>query len=280
MHQYNAYCEQLSQQLFAVIEQYGDLLTWHKHWDDSGSCQLPVNTHGRFYRGANLFALWNQQWTQGFQSRQWLTLRQVNRLNGRVKKGTQSTRVYFWKFLEEEQEQEDGQTVTVTRPIYREYRVFNREQTTLDALPASDKRPVTVDQLVRQLGVEVVHCGGRACYAPAVDQVFMPEPARFTSGGNYQTTLLHEIVHWTGRPQGLNRSSLAHYHETVEARAEEELVAETGALFLANRLGIDGAIENHAAYVHHWQQWLTPQQVTRAVAHAAQAFHWIIESGI
>ena len=64
---------------------------------------------------------------------------------------------------------------------------------------------------------------------------------------DYNTTLLHELIHWTGHESRLDRIKATSM--CSKAYAEEELVAEISAVFLATHLGIDGDLMNHDSYV-------------------------------
>src|SRR5258708_35870070 len=70
---------------------------WHRPW--KGGNQAPKNMISRkTYRGINFFLL-N---AAGFQSPFWLTFKQVQSLDARIKKGEHAFPVVFWKIFEEE----------------------------------------------------------------------------------------------------------------------------------------------------------------------------------
>lgn len=66
---------------------------------------------------------------------------------------------------------------------------------------------------------------------------------------DYYATALHELCHWTGHPNRLNRV-LGRRHD-IETYAYEELVAEIGAAFLCTHSGLPGRLE-HASYINSW----------------------------
>jgi antirestriction protein ArdC len=96
MNTYQQFCENVTTQLFKVIDEKGSLLAWKKGWDDSFSSKLPLGVSG-LYSGSNLFSLLIEQEKQRLPSNEWLTMKQVNKLGGKVKKGAKAQKVYFWK---------------------------------------------------------------------------------------------------------------------------------------------------------------------------------------
>ena len=65
-------------------------IPWHKPWRSIGAPQNLVSK--KSYRGINVWLLT----MQGYISPYWATLRQINELGGRVRKGEKSTPVVFW----------------------------------------------------------------------------------------------------------------------------------------------------------------------------------------
>lgn len=89
--------------------------------------------------------------------------------------------------------------------------------------------------------------------------------------------MLHELVHWSGAKNRVPRPCFDNYDSDNKARAEEELIAEMGSVFLCAHFGVKGELENHASYINHWKQDLNEQQIMSAVNKAAKAFEWIIK---
>ena len=79
----------------------------------------------------------------------------------------------------------------------------------------------------------------------------MPHRHQFKDERYYET-LLHEVCHW-----GQARLSMEGGNDQ-DSYAMGELIAEMGACFLCNELGIPFAesLENHAAYVGNWAKKL------------------------
>ena len=109
---------------------------WRKPWKGGGP---PSNiTTGSGYRGINNLLLRHPG--ELFESRFWLTFNQAKKLGAKVRKGSKSTMVVFWKVDRKEVEQ-DGETTERRRAILRYYRVFNADQVDFDKVPPRiDKR--------------------------------------------------------------------------------------------------------------------------------------------
>lgn len=82
-------------------------------------------------------------------------------------------------------------------------------------------------------------------------------------------SLFHELVHSTGHPNRLNRSTLTDFERWGDATySKEELVAELGASFLAGFSGIENTtLSNSAAYLTNWLHAL--RQDSRMIVIAA-----------
>lgn len=96
--------------------------------------------------------------------------------------------------------------------------------------------------------------GDSASYSPRTDTVSMPALGQFDKPANYYATFIHELTHRTGHASRLNRPGIVAFDGFGSAQyAEEELVAELGAAFTMNALGIDGeTMDSHVQYLDSW----------------------------
>lgn len=225
---------------------------WLRPWRDgkSGSALEPFNAQsGRPYNGINLLILGSAPYA----SLGWLTFKQALDCGGNVRKGERGTMIIFWKF-DAHKDEETGKVKTV--PFARGYTVFNVEQ--CDGLDASKLKipaaPIIgetdMNALATRVGAVVRHGGNRAFYTTAGDFVQMPGAETFKSVEHYQSTLAHELTHWTGNKARCAREFGRRFGD--QAYAFEELVAEIGSAFLCARHGIalDGL--QHPDYVASW----------------------------
>lgn len=118
----------------------------------------------------------------------------------------------------------------------------------------------------------------------------MPERGFFDSEDGYYSMLFHELAHSTGHASRLARKSLLE-NKGIEAAgdtarmtyAEEELVAEMGASFLAAHAGIGpDNISNSAAYLQSWIDALKSKDakswIIRAASQAQKAANYILNT--
>jgi antirestriction protein ArdC len=85
-------------------------------------------------------------------------------------------------------------------------------------------------------------------YVRSADCINMPSPRRWIFVTHtYQTALLHELAHWTGKRVGRNLDSIKHYGDP--SYLLEEAVAELTAAMLSDDLGIYHCIEWSVHYI-------------------------------
>mgnify|MGYP003662196347 CR=1 FL=1 len=84
----------ITDQVLELLEQ--GTVPWHKPWSGGG---VPTNLISKKpYRGINPFLLA----CRGFASPYWLSFKQAQKLGGKVIKGSKSSIVIFWRWLEKE----------------------------------------------------------------------------------------------------------------------------------------------------------------------------------
>jgi len=73
----------------------------------------------------------------------------------------------------------------------------------------------------------------------------------FINDAEFSASLLHELSHWSGHKDRLNR--IVHGSRFGDnAYAFEELVAEIGSAFTCSYLGVPLENAQHAEYLSHW----------------------------
>lgn len=229
---------------------------WICPWDKK--IGLPHNgVSGHIYQGINVWLCW----ASGFADNRWYTFKQVQDNFGKshVRKGEKGTHIIKWLFLDKDETDGNGTTVSRKVPVLRTYVVFNHGQIEWEA----GKEPKLPDYaevdpavscaeaaaLVAQTGATVKHGGARACYSPSQDEIHMPFAGTFDTPEAYWATLLHEVTHWTGHKSRCNRDLTGRFGS--ESYAAEELVAELGSAFLCADLKIQGQLQ-HPEYIGHW----------------------------
>jgi len=258
--------QEVTDRIVASIE--AGTAPWLRPWTGGkikGFGSEPFNAaSGRVYNGIN----WLILSCSHYGSNGWLTFKQAKELGGCVRKGEKGTPIVFWSFI---RDKDDASKVI---PFARGYTVFNVEQ--CDGIEASRRLKVpppaipgdtSITAVAARVGAVVRHAGDRAYYSPSVDQVVLPGINNFKSQGHYDSTLAHELVHWTGHTSRNNRQFGARFGD--EAYAFEELVAEIGSAFVCAHQGIDLDGLQHAGYVDNWLKVLKNDK--RAIFTAASA---------
>lgn len=252
---------------------------WLRPWRDSkaGSALEPFNAlSGRPYHGINLLILGSMPYAD----LGWLTFKQALAAGGSVRKGEKGTGIIFWKF-QSTKDEETGKVSTI--PFARMYTVFNVAQ--CDGLdPAKLSMPTAptvgttdMNALATKVGAVVRHGGNKAFYSTAGDFVQMPTVEAFKSDADYQSTLGHELVHWTGNAKRCNREFGRRFGD--EAYAFEELVAEIGAAFLCAQSGIAHEGLQHTSYLAAWLKVLKADKraIFTAASKAKEAVRFLTE---
>lgn len=281
--------ELVTERLIEAIE--SGVTPWKKPWTTDGLYIAPRNAvSGKTYRGINSILLGCSSFTDC----RWVTFNQAKTLGGCVRKGEKGTPIVFWKWVEakstQEGEDEEGKKVKGKRiPILRYYTVFNVQQCDglkLKSLP--EFKPLNPAQRIARAEAIINgmpnqpltnHGSDRACYIPSLDLVKLPDPERFDTIEAYYSTRFHELVHATGSGDRLNRPMGNAFGSDPYAR--EELVAEMGSAFLCAFAGIDGMIDQSAAYLRGWLKVLKSDSKFAIIAagQAQKAVDWILDEG-
>ena len=250
---------------------------WRKTWKGSNlGFALPLRHNGENYQGINILALWLAAQQKGFGSPYWMTFKQAKSLGACVRKGEKASFVFYVGQAEKER---DGKAETFT--FTKTYCVFNAEQ--IDGLPSEylpapmeainlDDRNAKAEKFIANTGADIRHGGNSAFYARREDYVQLPEFAAFENAEAYYGTTLHELTHWTGSENRVERPKGKRFGDA--AYAMEELVAELGAAFLCADLQIsDKPRADHASYLAHWVEALkvSPKLLMSAASAATKA---------
>ncbi len=117
-----------------------------------------------------------------------------------------------------------------------------------------DERDSAIDCFINSLKADITHQGDRAYYSVISDKILMPQFSDFQSKEAYYSTLLHELAHWTGHPNRLDRFKKdSVLDRSTREYAFEELIAELASVYTSNHLGLSEVLlENHASYLNSW----------------------------
>lgn len=254
---------------------------------------LPINPFTEnHYQGVNIPALWFYQQEKGFHSNHWATFRQWKEKGASVRKGAKGSTICFYKTLLIDEENEQGEATTQKIPMMKLYTVFNASQ--VEGYEHQENPPPNETDLVKRIASADEFCSNtqadirhvksdRAYYHRVEDYISLPETLSFvptadsTATENYYSTLFHELVHWSGSPDRLDRDKAKNRGEQFKY-AFEELVAELGAAMLCAQLGISQQPRaDHAQYIKSWLQALKNDNkfVFQASAQSARAVEYL-----
>jgi len=261
---------------------------WQKPWvgNEPNPFRMPKNyISDRSYNGINVLLLWCSSFAQEFTSNEWASFRQWNQQKESIRKGEKGTMVVYYDMIEKEV---DGELKKL--PFMKSYVVFNRcqlqswqpgEETILPSQPLA-QRLEQAEKYITNTKAVIKHKGKKACFVVSKDEINMPKPEAFidtelsTATENYYSTLLHELVHWSGHSSRLDRSFGKRFGDY--AYAAEELVAELGAAFLCSELEITREPrKDHANYIANWLTALKNNKylVTAAANTASKAVDYL-----
>lgn len=282
----------------SLIEQLKNgTVPWLKPWSGEGipSPMLPYNVQsGNRYKGINAINLM----ISGRDDPRWLTFKQAEAIDAKINRGEKGTLIQFIKTHQQKSLRDDkgkiiydelGQPLIektqLARPIVSSAWVFNAEQTTgLPALSHEPKKEVAWDPieraeaLIQASGADISHRYiDNAFYNIRYDSITLPERAQFANAQGYYATALHELAHWTGHPDRLDRATLM--NSGMIAYSKEELRAEIASMFIGGELGIGHDTGQHAAYVESWVSILedTPFEIHSASMDAETIFDFLMD---
>ena len=281
--------KEVTNKIIAALE--NNTRPWVQPWD-GGILPIPMRHNNRLYQGINTLILWQAASESGYNSPYWMTFKQAKLLGGNIKKGEKAATIFYASSCtlgnneeEDKQKERSGQNLALNqeqKSIYKKfmksYKVFNANQ--IDGLQEKyykvlstenntkelEKLP-RLEEFVKNTKANIKHGGIRAYYRESSDHIQMPEMKLFKNSNAYYSTLCHELTHWSGSKERLNRN-LGGKRFGDSGYAMEELVAELGAVFLCSLLGINpDAREDHAPYIASWLKVLKSDK--RAIFNAA-----------
>jgi len=245
----------VTQQITSLLEK-GDI-PWKKPWKSTSGPRNLIT--GKSYRGINSFIL-N---CSPCQSPYWLTYRQIQAKYGRLRAGSKSQLIVFWKWIDKKDNEEvndpDTDNTKGKIPLLRYYLVFNLDQ--VEGIPRPPEESITnpftpiqqAEQIIEAMPLrpEMRYGSNNAAYSPMLDYITLPAKESFHSPEEFYSTAFHELAHATGHKSRVGRKGILEpSFFGSHTYSQEELVAEFAASMLCGVSGIEQAtIENSAAYI-------------------------------
>ncbi len=278
--------QEITDKIIAELEQ--GRVPWVQPWGGvSAPLGLPRNAAtGRKYSGINILILWSAVAERGFTGQSWLTFRQALKIGAHVRKGEKGiTVVYADRFIPYRERTRAAETGDEPEaiPFLKRFTVFNADQCAdlpadiapLPAPPAQNLILPQAEALIRATGADLRIGGNRAFYVPSADYIQVPPPSAFFEPINFHRTVCHELGHWTGAPNRLNRDFSGGFGSSAYAR--EELCAEMTGAFVCAALSIVPTVR-HADYLANWLEVLREDDraIIRAASSASKAADYLL----
>lgn len=231
------------------------------------------------YKGFNIMTLFLDTLVKKFTSANYATFNSIAKAGGKLKKGSKGCVIEFFTYTYKHKVTgkyftvEQIKTINETEkkligkiPCIKNYVVFNselienlseinlnfqiEEPTENEILEQENcekfiSNIITNGSLKLKFGIEEV-----AYYSPSFDYVQLPDRKYFLSTSKYYSTLFHEIIHWTGHPNRLDRELKG--HSDIDSYSFEELIAEMGAMLISLQFGLSEDFINSLRYLKGW----------------------------
>ncbi|WDF77033.1 zincin-like metallopeptidase domain-containing protein [Mucilaginibacter sp. KACC 22773] len=274
---------QLSDKLIAEIKEGNSL--FQKPVKDNGlpAFVTPVNpTTGKGYSAMNALILGMQR----HDDPRWMSADAARYAGNWVKKDEKGTLIEFPKTsdiqairtAEGDRIKKDGVTQTKTvefdKPQRGQAFLFNAEQMN-DIMPLEEflqkqdseqKLDPTerATKLIQDSKAIIIHGGQEAFYDKQRDAIFLPEPEEFDNEVKYLQVAIHQLAHWTGHEDRLNRPMEGKFGSMDYAR--EEMRAAIAAVLIGGELKIGHNFGQQAAYMNTFAKILKdePFEIAKA----------------
>ena len=259
---------------------------WIKQWSETGHPQNA--TTGFNYNGANIWATTLTMWRLESNDPRFITYNQAKVLGGTIPKGTKSTPIFFFSKNKRNTDEKEGYAFAKIYNSFNVTEVEGLDQNLLFPLVenkgSGSDQDKKIENWISKTGANIHHDDhGGACYRSSDDSIRMPSKARFLGEQdhatiNYYSTLLHELIHWSGSKNRLDRQTLADYFTDTSVRSKEELTAEIGAALLCRQHGLSAEVRpDHVAYIKGWIKNLSdsPYELFRSTAAAQKSVDFL-----
>ena len=142
-------------------------------------------------------------------------------------------------------------------------------------------------------GLKLSHTLDGECYYHKItDNIVMSDKKTFkdtpdnNASNNYYSVLFHELIHWSGAKERLNRfeKNQKRFKDNAQLEyAHEELIAEIGAVLLSQRFNIQKTINNNnLSYLKSWISALKNDNkfLISALSQSYRASEFLLNKGV
>lgn len=221
------------------------------------------------------------QWAQPY----YASFKQISEAGGKIKKGAKSRVIQYFNFVIKHKTTGKNISLNIYNDLPKEeaknytkkafvkfYRVFNvawienindidlninsNSIDDLEMIDLNEDAELLIKKLQSEKGLKLKHeIRNTGAYYPALDIVCMPEMKMFKNDVKYYSTLFHELVHWTGNKNRLNRFDNFEVNDLEKKEqnyAFEELVAEIGSMLIYFEFELKSEFINSLVYLKGW----------------------------
>lgn len=283
------YPEKITRKIITMLE--NGTAPWIKPWEPN-ELLCPHNpVTGTVYKGFNAIYLTMASAVKGSDDPRWMTFNQIRKSGNKLhlKAGSRAVTIAFYQpplgvnITKETVDTDNTEFVKGTRPIYKYYNVFNASD--IEGMPPLDKEKIknefsnieSCDTIIVKSRAIIKHDqGDRAFYSPSLDEIHLPQKEYFKSPPYYYATALHELGHWTGHEERLNRNLSG--MKWTPSYAREELVAELTSYLLSMETGLPHDPGQHASYIGSWAKLLKEKntEIFKAAGEAERAKNFLL----
>lgn len=253
-----------------------------EHYLKSDFNFLPKNVFTQNpYTGFNRLALLINMIFRGYKSSYYATFKQISAVGGKIKKGAKGMPLQYFNYIFTHKETSkritkefylslsaDEQKQYIKFTFVNYFIVFNidwienieeinfdtniiDETADFEEIQTNENVDEFINSIKVNKGLKVKEAlSNTAFYSLKFDEITMPKIKLFKSESDYYSTMFHEIIHWTGHPNRLNRLELK--KASKEKEAFEELVAEMGAILLYLDFNYKDQFKNSLVYLRGW----------------------------
>ena len=294
------YAEEVAQTFIRMIKE--GTAPWRMKWEP-GETFVPKNiASGKPYSGFNSLYLWALSEEMGWKDPRFMTYKQAQEMGGHVRKGEHGAKIIFFTDRKETAQRDefgnivkdpDGKAVMLREKlgyaVFRTYTVFNGEQ--VEGIEPYTQKELPTEQLWQNQGraedimvgsgaiINHVEGGTENYYSPVTDSITLCAKPQFPTLIDYYSVAFHELSHWTGHENRLNRDLSNSFGS--RAYAQEELRAELGQFMICQNLGLGYEpyeLSQTAAYLESWVKVLNdkPQEIMAAAADAQKIMDYVM----
>lgn len=117
-------------------------------------------------------------------------------------------------------------------------------------IPAADCEK-WIDKIIKEKGLKIEIGGNQPNFKPFQDCITVPRIEQYKDSDSYYRDLFHEIAHWTGLQNRLNRWTPEKFD--IKEYGKEELIAEIASCYMSHLFNIP-VIEESISYLEGWRK--------------------------